>query len=48
MQHGGYIVDLIEQIYVPLINSQMMTEVEIWRLEEDWNVVSNIFETFFN
>jgi hypothetical protein len=36
---------VLEQIDVPLIESKLMTEVEIWGVEERWKIVGNMVET---
>jgi len=42
-KHEG---EIVEQIYVSLIDSGMLLGVEIWGLDEEWMVVWFVRETF--
>jgi hypothetical protein len=39
-------INILEQLYVPLIESRMMTGVEIWGLDDGWREIEKVHEMF--
>jgi hypothetical protein len=41
-------INIFEQLYVSLIESRMMTRVEIWGLDDGWREIGKVHEMFCN
>jgi hypothetical protein len=39
-------INILEQLYVSLIESRMMTGVEIWGLDDGWREIGKVHEIF--
>jgi hypothetical protein len=39
-------INILEQLYVSLIESRMMTGIEIWGLDDGWREIGKVHEMF--